>query len=210
MRSTRSSITLATLLALGTALPLSAQVPWDAPAFLSPAEPGGLGVHWLDYGTLRDDGTGFLVTWKGTPFPADIRVRGGFAEGAEGEDAVFGGVELSRGLTDGGMLPIALAWTVGGGASAGEWLLVSIPMGITAGRAVTSGDIRFEPYVAPRVVLDGRFGDEAPGDEFAIAFSLEIGASLAFDQRGRFLLRGGASLGDRHAVGIGFVVGPGR
>ena len=74
--------------------PLTAQVPWEGPRLLGSAEPGGFGVHWVDYGTLPGDGMGVLITVSGAGLPDGARLRGGFAEGAYGTNAGFAGLDL--------------------------------------------------------------------------------------------------------------------
>ncbi len=199
-------------LALGLAAPaVHAQILWDAPRMIGPESPAGLGFYWLRAGGLPDDGDAVFGTWALPGFGGSVLVRGGAGEGAFGETAAFGGVDLRTPLarhTD--SQPLDLEWTGGAGVGVGEYLLVSVPMGIAAGRSWSSGSVWFAPYVSAGLALEYRTGDEAPDDDFDVQATAGVGLDLAFDEARRFVLRAAVELADRQALAVGFVLGGGR
>jgi hypothetical protein len=60
----------------------------------------------------------------------------------------------------------------------------------------------FNPYVAPRVVLDAWLGRDGPGDDVSLDLSFDLGVDIAFDPG--WAIRFAASVGDRSALAIGF------
>jgi hypothetical protein len=86
------------------------------------------------------------------------------------------------------------------GAAYGDYLQIGVPLGFAAGRAVGSETIWFNPYLSTRAVFEGRFGDEAPEEDFGLGLAIDVGADVSFDRGRDFVLRIAASLGDRHAL----------
>lgn len=195
----------------GTATPAGAQILPDAPRMLGPYTSSGLGVHWLRAGALPDDGDAVLVTWSPESTTRRVRLRGGAGRGAGGTVAGLGGIDVVAPLGTNPSSPVRLAWTAGAGVSVGEWALVTIPAGISAGFAWQSGSVWLAPWVAAGAALDLRLGEEAPGDEFDAGVAAEVGVELSLERSRRVLVRAAASLGDRQAVAVGLVVhtGPG-
>ncbi len=191
---------------------LHAQVTPETPRLLGTEVPHGLGVYAVEFGALGGDGRGVAFTWTGgLPAGPDagLRLRGGFGEGAGGEDAGFGGIDVWRRLTnptDG--LPVDLLWTTGAGVSVGEWTLISVPVGVTAGVSLAGGSVWLNPYVHAGVVFDYQTGDEAPEDDFEVGVATDLGVHVSFDRSRRFVLSAAAGLGDRQAVALGVVVKP--
>ena len=163
----------------------AAQILWDAPRMIGPESPGGVGFYWLRAESLPMDGDAVYATLPVPGTGGDVTLRGGLGEGATDELAGVGG-------------------------SYGEYLVVSVPVGLSAGRSWSSGSVWFAPYVGLGAVLDYRRGEEAPDDEFAVDANAEVGLDLAFDAGRRFVLRAAASLGDRQAVSVGLAVGGAR
>ena len=110
--------------------------------------------------------------------------------------------------------PLDIEWHAGIGAGAGpqddQYLLVTLPMGISAGRSWTSGSIWLAPYVSLGVALDLNIGDDAPDEEFTVTPAADIGFDLALDPARRFIIRVATSLGDRQALVVGLNLGGGR
>lgn len=186
------------------------QIAWDAPRMIGPESPGGLGVYWLRGGSLPGDGDAVLATWALPGAGRAVSVRGGFGTGAGGEPAGFGGVDIRAPLArHSDTQPLDLSWNAGAGLGVGEYVLVSVPVGVAAGRSWSSGAVWFAPWVGAGVALDLRIGSEAPEEEFDVQGSGEVGFDLAFDQARRFVIRVAASLGDRQAIAVGMAIGGG-
>lgn len=180
------------------AAPAEGQVAWDGPLLLSPSSPTGLGMYLTD--PWPGGGIGFLLTWRGA---GAVGFRGGFAEGWRGEAAVYGAMDASgRLVTHTDEFPFDVDWVTGAGLGAGEAALLSFPLGVSLGRAIQAEDVWFNPYIAPRVVLDAWMGSERPRDGLELNVAVDIGVDLAF-QPG-WTIRFGAVLGDREALAIGF------
>jgi hypothetical protein len=211
MRACTLLVLLAGLAVVSPASPAAAQIVWDAPRMIGPESPSGLGVYWMRAGALPNDGDVVMGSWSLPAFGGAVAVRGGGGRGAGGETAGFGGIDLHAPLTrHTASQPLDLEWTGGVGFSVGQSLLISVPMGISAGRSWSSGSVWFAPYVSLGVALDFRAGDEAPDREFEVQGSADIGVDLAFDPARRFVVRAAAALADRQAVSVGFVIGGGR
>jgi hypothetical protein len=60
--------------------------------------------------------------------------------------------------------------------------------------------------VSVGVAFDLHVGGEAPEEEFEWSPTADLGLDLALDAARRFVIRVGASLGDRHAVAVGLNV----
>jgi hypothetical protein len=203
-------LALIVLLALLVLAPARAhaQTAWESPRLLSPEPIGGFGLYYVRFAALPGDGVGGFVTWRPVGFPAGVSLRAGAAEGAGGTTAGFGGVDVSAPLarrTE--ARPIDLSWNTGAGLAVGEYLLVTVPIGIAAGRSWTSGSVWLNPYVAARASMDLRLGGEGPEDEFDVSPGLDVGLDAAFDQGRNVVLRFSTSLGDRSALALGVVLG---
>lgn len=199
------------VLAAVVGAPAAAQIVWDTPRMIGPESPRGFGLYWLRAGALPEDNDAAFVTLAMPGFGGSVSVRGGAGEGVAGEIAGFGGVDLRAPIarhTD--TQPLDIEWTGGAGVSVGEYILVSVPMGISAGRSWSSGSVWFAPYVSLGAALDFRTGDEAPEEEFEVQPSAGVGLDLAFDSARRFVLRTATSLGDRQAIAVGLAIGGGR
>jgi hypothetical protein len=186
----------------------AAQTAWETPRFLSPQAIGGAGFFYVRYAALPGDGQGGFVVWSPGAFRRGVSVRFGAAEGAGGVTAGFGGVDVSAPIaahTE--ARPIDISWNAGAGVAVGEYLMVSVPVGLAAGRAWESGPVWISPYVGIRAAMDLRLGDEAPEDEFEVSPGMDVGLDAAFDPARTVILRFSTSLGDRSALAVGVVIG---
>ena len=199
------------LLVLGPPSNLNGQVPWDTPILIGPGSPDAVSLFLIDPG----EGVGFLALWHGGGTDHRYGFRAGFAEDHAEDLVAFGGVDFSGDiLSHSEEFPLDLIWLAGAGLSVGDQALLSIPMGVSMGRVLDDGDLRFHPYVAPRLVLDAYLGDDPVHshdggephrhirDDTDLAFVLDIGAD--FSPSGSWAIRFGASLGDREGLAIGF------
>lgn len=201
--------TVAALIALFPST-AAAQTPWETPRLMSPDAPEGIGFYWVSYGTLPQDGPGLLATWHMPGLPAGVSVRGGAAEGANGTTSGFAGVDVSTPLSrHTESQPLDLAWTTGAGVGLGDYLLFTVPIGISAGRSWSSGSVWLAPYVAAGAAMDLRLGSESPEEDFELSPTLDVGLDLSLDQGRRLVFRAGTSLGDRGAVAVGLAYRPG-
>ena len=186
------------------------QIAPDAPRLISPHGSGGMGVHWLRNEAFPGDQGALLVTWAMPALPSGMRLRAGGGQGAGGASAVFGGIDyqvpLRRSARQWGF---ELDWQSGVGISAGDYSLVTLPVGLSGGLSWQSGTVWIAPFVTAGVAADLRLGDEAPGKEFVVDPTLEAGLDVAFDRERTVVLRAATIWGERQAVSLGFAVGVG-
>jgi hypothetical protein len=187
----------ALMLALGAA-PLKAQIAWDAPLHVGSESPAGWGLYLVD--PSGGVGVGVLSTFRGQDGPG-VGWRLLLGEDREGKLSVAGGVDYSgiliRHRDD---FPVDLFWVTGAGLGIGEAVLISAPLGLGVGRALETDDIRFHPYLTPRVILDAPLGG-GRDSEMSLGFGVDLGVDLNFDPGWAF--RFAATLGDRNAMSIG-------
>lgn len=206
-RTTRTTKALALALAgvFGGAGAGGAQVAWDSPLLVHPHAPHGWSFFLAE--TYPGDEIGVLGSWRTAPTPVGFGVRAGLGEGADGELALFGGVDASGGILErSGEIPLDLVWVLGGGLSVSDDILVSFPAALSAGWAIRAEDVVFHPYVGPRVVLDGWIGgrDRGEGDDLQLEATVDLGFDLEF--AGGWVVRFGAALADREAIAIGLTL----
>lgn len=178
-----------------------AQVAWDTPLLVPPAPPPGLGVYLMDaYGGKL----GVMGAWRASYW--NFQVRAGLAEDSPGGDlAVFGGVDYSGAVTrDTRDFPLDIDWIVGAGASIGDGAWLSFPAGLVVGHTFVAENVRFTPYLSPRVMLDAFLdtGGE-DGSDMDLDFAADLGLDFRFSNA--LLFRFGGTLGDRDGVAIGVV-----
>lgn len=183
---------------LVTAAEARAQVAWDSPLLLPPNPEAGTGIYLMD---AHRAGIGVLGTWRGPGQGMGLRV--GIADGLGDGIAVLGGVDLVGGLAAAGPgFPLDISWIAGIGAGYDNWFLLSVPVGLTVGRSFQAEGILFTPYLSPRLILDGAFGDApATAEGLDLNLAVDLGFDLAF-QPG-WTLRFGASMGDRGGLAVG-------
>lgn len=186
-------------LLVGVPAPASGQIAWETPLMVSPYAPAGWSLLLTD--PEPGQGIAAVVGWRTAAMPVGFGLRAGIGEGQDGDAAVFGGVDVSGILvryTD--ETPFDLIWVAGGGFGAGDHVLLSFPLGLTAGWDLTTESADFRPYVGPRVVLDGRIG-EGHRDDLDLEAAVDVGLDMALDQG--LVLRFAASLGGRDALAVG-------
>jgi hypothetical protein len=208
---TLTLILLGPAISFGAPTALRAQTAWDTPRMVGPESPTGFGVYWLRSSALGEAMDGAIVTFGLPGTGGAVSVRGGAVVDAEDDLTAFGGIDVRAAIamhTDD--QPLDIAWTAGIGAGAptrGErYAVVSLPTAISAGRSWASGSVWMAPYVSLGVAFDLNVGADAPDEEFQWSPTADVGLDLALDAGRRFIVRVGASLGDRHAVAVGLNV----
>lgn len=206
----RASRTVLVLLALPTSL--AAQIAWETPRMIGPESPGGVGVYWLHASALGPDVDGGFGTWTLPTTGGALRLRGGAAVDEDDNVSAFGGLDLRAPIASHtAEQPLDLVWTAGIGASSalegGQHVVVTVPMGVGAGRSWSSGAIWLAPYVSVGLALDVHFGNDAPADEFEVYPAVDLGLDLALDPGRNFVIRFATSLGDRQALAVGLNIG---
>jgi hypothetical protein len=187
---------LAISLFLLTTAPAQAQVAWDGPLMVSPSTPAGWGLYLVD--PAPGDGIGVMTTWRGG---GAYGFRLGIAEDGADDIAVYGGVDLTGSLVRASQdFPLDLNWVLGAGLSTGDAVLLSFPAAISLGRDFDAEGVWFNPYIAPRVVLDAWLG--GGDDDVNLDLSFDLGVDIAFDPG--WAIRFAASVGDRSALAVGF------
>jgi hypothetical protein len=198
------SMTCAALVLASFILPttVSAQIAWEAPLLVAPNAPVGVSLMLAEMSP--HDGLAGLVAWRGESAPGSLGLRAGAGEGAGGSFAAFAGLDFSgwilRARDD---MPIDIAWVTGVGLGAGNYVLLSAPLGASFAYEVRGPDLWFNPYVTPYLVLDAALGNDRPSnrDDLDLGIAVDIGADLAFSSE--WAIRFAASLGDRQALAIG-------
>lgn len=179
------------------AAPAQGQVAWDGPLLVSPGTPAGWGVFLVD--PDPGSGIGVLGTWRGTESHG---FRVGLAERRRGRLSGYGGADISGPITRASInFPFDVDWVTGVGLGVGDAILFSVPLGMSLGRAVEADGVLFNPYVAPRVIVDAWMGSNRPRSGLHLSLAVDLGLDVAFDPS--WAIRFGASMGDRDALAIG-------
>lgn len=178
-------------------VPASAQTAWDAPALISHAAPSGASVFLF---SPAGGDLGGLLTFRHSAGPVGLGYRAAVTDEAASDGiAVSGGVDisgyLSRGVED---APLDLMWWSGIGAGIGTETVVTVPIGAVIGWSGRGSDVVISPYAGGHLALDFVTG---PGDAVQLGGSLDLGLDLDLDSG--WLIRFGASVGDRDAVALG-------
>lgn len=176
-----------------------AQVAWDSPMLVPPRQPAGPGLFIID----PDGGqTGVAGTWRSPAGQLGLRL--GLTETPANRLTVFGGVNTDALLSSASpTFPLDVSVVAGVGAGVGDWTLVSIPVGVSLGRTIYGQDVSFTPYLTPRFIVDGRFGNTPYSDRLHMAMAVDLGLDLRFEPG--WAIRFGGTFGDRDAVALGLV-----
>jgi hypothetical protein len=198
MMTSRSLLGMALGLLVLSAVPAAAQVHWESPLALPPRDEPGVGVYLID---ASRGGIGVMGIWRTGQAPS-IGLRGGIAEDrpAGGVAAFFGADVAGTLVSQTVEFPLGIDWVLGAGASAGNRVRVDIPLGITLGHRFAAENVRFLPYLSPRVVVGGDFGG---GGQLGLDFAIDLGVDIGFQPT--WTIRFAGTFGDRSALGIGIV-----
>ncbi len=195
-RTSLPTFALAAVLA-AFAAPSSAQIAWDSPALIGPAVPAGFSIFLLN---PAGGDLGALGTLRHSAGPVGLGYRAAVAdEAGTGDIAVSGGIDVSGMLARGVEgSEVDVMWWAGGGVGFGAETLITAPLGVIVGWSGGSEDIVFSPYGGGHVVLDFVTG---PGDSVRFDGVIDLGVDLVL--RSGWMIRAGASLGDREALALG-------
>ncbi len=192
----RYLVTLGVALAVGVA-PLDAQMLWDAPPLVGHASPPGLSLFLLS--PDPGDGLGVLASMRTQRGALDWGYRAALGEGAGGDLAAAAGVDVSGLLTRGvDEADVDVVWWSGAGASVGNELAISVPLGIAVGWSGRGDDVVLSPYAGVHVTLDVMTG---PGDAMDLSGAVDLGLDMTVGSG--WIVRVGASVGGRDALAIG-------
>ncbi|HEX6559342.1 MAG TPA: hypothetical protein VF021_07760 [Longimicrobiales bacterium] len=170
---------------------------WDAPYYVPPAVTPGLGIYLMD---VAGGDLGVGLTWR--PRAGSFGLRAGIAETPVNDIGVFGGIDFSGPITRSNYnFPLDVDWVFGAGLGVSDYVLVTVPLGVTLGHTFHGQGASFTPYLTPRVSLDAAFNNG--NSDADLALTVDFGLDLRFSQR--FLVRFGAAMGDHEALGIGLV-----
>lgn len=189
--------TFVALVAGAMATPAAAQVAWDSPALISPAVPAGFSLFLTN---PEGGDLGVLGTLRHSAGPVGLGYRAALADQSGRDDLAFSaGIDVS-GLIARGVegSEIDVIWWSGGGVGFGEEALVTFPLGIVLGWTGSGGDVVLSPYGGGHVVLDLVTG---PGDALHFDGVIDLGLDLVTSSG--WMIRAGASLGDRESLALG-------
>lgn len=197
MRFSISLVTAGLFAAAITPASASAQTAWDAPPLISHVAPAGVSLFLL--GPAGGD-LGGLVTYRHSAGPVGMGYRVSISDEDGGDGlAVAGGVDisgfLSRSVED---APLDVMWWSGAGLGVGSSTVVSVPLGILVGWSGQGGDAILSPYGGGHVTLDI---SDVDGDNVRLNGTIDLGLDIVLSSG--WLVRFGASAGDRDALAIG-------
>ncbi|HUF76258.1 MAG TPA: hypothetical protein VMM35_08255 [Longimicrobiales bacterium] len=179
------------------AAPAHAQIAWDGPALMSPTVPSGFSIFLMN---PEGGDLGVLATLRSSAGPVGLGFRAALADQAGSGDLAFaGGVDVAGVLAravEGSEIDVA--WWSGAGVGVGNEALVTFPLGVTLGWSGAGGDVVFSPYGGGHVVLDFLTGG---GDNVRFAGVVDLGLDLVLTSG--WMVRMGASLGDRESLALG-------
>lgn len=200
MLSRRYTATVAILVAVSAA-PLSAQIAWDAPPLVSHVAPAGLSLFLF---SPEGGDLGGLATYRHRAGPVGLGYRVAIAdESATNDVTIAGGVDISGFLSravEGSEVDVL--WWSGAGLGIGSETLVSFPLGALVGWSGGDGNAVLSPYGGGHIVLDL---STAGQDNVDLGGAIDFGLDVALTSG--WLIRFGASIGDREALAIGFKIG---
>ena len=195
------TLVVATLVA-ASAVPASAQTLWDAPPLVSHVVPAGVSLFVIN---PAGGDLGGLVTFRHDAGPVGVGYRFAISDqnGPSGDLAVAGGVDVSGFLSravEGSEVDVM--WWSGAGIGLGNETVVSIPVGALIGWSGQGGDVILSPYGGGHVTLDISTSD---ADNVHFGGSFDLGLDIVLSSG--WLIRFGASLGDRDALALGVKIG---
>ena len=189
------------LAALSMAASVEAQA-WDAPSFLPPRPGDDVGVYlfWPD----RSD-FAFKGIWRQSG-NLNLGVHVGYVDYGVVDRFLAAGETWGALMSAGADFPVDVSWTLGAGAAFGDGTVLSIPLGLTIGRALALSPLTFQVYGHPRLALIVASGGGNTTTDLDGFF--DIGADLHLNEDWKARL--GITLGGVDAYGIGLAYRFGR
>lgn len=199
MQDLRTALAVAAATTL-LAAPVSAQIAWDAPPLISHVAPAGVSLFLIN---ASGGDLGGLVTFRHSAGPVGLGYRVGLSDETGTDDlAVSGGVDVSGFLArqvEGSEVDVM--WWSGAGLGVGSETLISFPLGALVGWS-GGDDVIMSPYGGGHIVLDFSSADQ---DNVNLRGAIDVGVDVALASG--WLIRFGASVGDREALAIGVKIG---
>jgi hypothetical protein len=188
---------MAALFLTALAAPVAGQVAWDSPALMSPAVPSGFSLFVTNPG---GGDIGGLGTFRHDAGPVGLGYRAGIAEETGSGDIVLsGGVDVAGFLArsvEGSEVDVI--WWAGGGVGIGTETVFTAPLGVMLGWTGSGGEVVLSPYGGAHVLLDLSSAD---GDSVRFDAVVDLGLDLVL--RSGWMVRVGASFGDRESLALG-------
>lgn len=205
---TRRLVGIAAVCSLLVPGTVHAQPAWDSPMLMPPGGADGFGLYLIEASGAN---LGVLGTWRAPSW--NFGLRGGIVDDSNDDIGFLAGIDVSGGITRSTEeFPLDMDWVFGAGFGVSDGALISLPLGLSIGHLFEGQGNQFLPYVTPRVMLDARIDDDdEPGpddppqddDDVNLRFAVDLGLDLRVTSA--FLIRFGATVGDREAVAIGIV-----
>lgn len=178
------------------AAPASAQIAWDSPALISPAVPSGVSLFVTN---PAGGDIGALATFRHGAGPVGLGYRAALAEeSGSGDVAVAFGIDvagfLARGVEGS---EVDVIWWTGGGAGIGNQTVFTFPLGVMLGWTGSGGEVVLSPYGGAHVVLDL----QSEGDRVRFDAVVDLGLDVVLNSG--WMIRAGASFGDRESIALG-------
>lgn len=188
---------MVTLFSAALAAPVAGQIAWDSPALISPAVPSGFSLF---VSNPAGGDIGALGTFRHGAGPVGLGYRAAIAEeSGSGDIAVSGGIDvagfLARGVEGS---EVDVIWWTGGGVGVGSESLFTVPLGVMLGWTGSGGNVVLSPYGGAHVVLDLSSAD---GDSVRFDAVVDLGLDLVLSSG--WMVRAGASFGDRESLALG-------
>ena len=182
-------------------VPVSGQIAWDSPAVIGPSVPSGFSIFLID---PAGGDLGAMGTLRHAAGPVGLGYRAAIAEeSAPGGDlAVSGGIDVSgmlgRGIEGS---EIDAMWWAGGGLSIGTDWVISAPLGIILGWSGEGDSVVFNPYGGGHLVLDISGNN---GNALNLDGVIDLGLDMVLASG--WMIRVGASVGDRESIAFGIKI----
>jgi len=192
----RRTLTVGLFFVLSSA-PLAGQIAWESPALISPVVPSGFSLFVVN---PAGGGIGALGTFRHAAGPVGLGYRAALADEDGSNDIAFsGGVDISGFLARGVEgSEVDVVWWAGGGVGIGNETLFTAPLGVMLGWTGQGGEVVLSPYGGAHVVLDLSTAD---GDSVRFDAVVDLGLDLVL--RSGWMIRAGASFGDRESLALG-------
>ncbi|MBW3555254.1 MAG: hypothetical protein KY466_17235 [Gemmatimonadetes bacterium] len=168
---------------------------WDAPSFLPPRPGDDVGVY-----LTQPDGSEFGLQgiWR-QGGNLNLGVRVGYVD-FDLDDVLVAGAETWGALMSAGAdFPVDVSWTLGLGAAFGDVTRLSVPFGLTIGRALVLSPVTLQVYGHPRLALVAVSSGNATDTRLDGFF--DLGADVHLNEEWKVRL--GFTLGGTDAFGIG-------